>query len=66
MPSRKHINMPFMVLSMSNGMDSAIVDPTNRDMMGVIYGTFALMGNEDGCLEYIGGYRDDLFGVQKK
>ena len=66
MPSRKHINIPFMILSMFNGMDSAIVDPLNRDMMGCIYGASALMGNDEFCMEYIGAYRDDVFGAQKK
>ena len=66
MPSRKHINIPFMILSMFNGMDSAIVDPLNRDMMGCIYGASALMGNDEFCMEYIEAYREDRFGVQKK
>ena len=66
MPSRKHINIPFMILSMFNGMDSAIVDPLNRDMMGCIYGASALMGNDEFCMEYIDAYREDRFGVQKK
>lgn len=28
---------------MNAGLDSAILDPTNRDMMGVIYATEALL-----------------------
>ena len=35
LPLRKYINQGFMALAMNAGMDSAIVDPTNRDMMGV-------------------------------
>ena len=66
MPSRKHINMGFMVMSMAAGMDSAIVDPLNRDMMGVIYATNALLGNDEYSMEYVGAYREDRFGVQKK
>jgi 5-methyltetrahydrofolate--homocysteine methyltransferase len=47
---------------MKPGMDSAIVDPTNRDMMGVIFATEALLGHDDFCMEYIAAYRENLFG----
>ena len=66
LPVRKMINMSFMVLAMQAGMDSAIVDPTNRDMMGIIYATDALLGNDDFCMEYIGAYRDNIFGPPPK
>ena len=59
------LNMAFMTLAMQAGMDSAIVDPTNRDMMGIIYATDALLGNDDFCVEYISAYRDNLFGPVK-
>lgn len=62
LPSRKSINMAFMVLAMQAGMDSAIVDPLNRDMMGIIYATDALLGNDDYCMEYLSAYREGLFG----
>lgn len=65
LPSRKHINMPFLTLAMEAGMDSAIIDPLNRDLMGVIYGTFALLGHDDFCMEYLDGYREELFGNAK-
>ena len=62
LPVRKMINMAFMVLAMNAGMDSAIVDPLNRDMLGVIYATEALLGEDEYCMEYIEAYRDNLFG----
>ena len=62
LPGRKFINMPFLVLAMSAGMDSAIMDPTNRDMNGVLFGTNALLGEDEFCLEYIEAYRDNKFG----
>ena len=65
LPVRKMLNMAFMTLAMQAGMDSAIVDPTNRDMMGIIYATDALLGNDDFCVEYISAYRDNLFGPVK-
>lgn len=66
LPARKMINMAFMTLAMNAGMDSAIVDPTNRDMMGIIYATAALLGEDDFCIEYITAFRDNLFGPVKQ
>jgi 5-methyltetrahydrofolate--homocysteine methyltransferase len=43
-------------------MDSAIIDPTNRDLAGVLFATEALLGKDEYCMEYIGAYRDGLFG----
>ncbi|MDO4339903.1 MAG: methyltetrahydrofolate cobalamin methyltransferase [Eubacteriales bacterium] len=65
LPVRKMINLGFTVLAMNAGLDSAILDPTNRDMMGVIYATEALLGNDEYCMEYISAYREGLFGPQK-
>jgi len=62
LPVRKMINMAFMVLAMNAGMDSAIVDPTNRDMMGVIYASDCLLEKDESCLEYITAYRENIFG----
>jgi len=62
LPVRKLINMSFMILAMGAGMDSAIVDPTNRDMLGVIYAANALLENDEFCLEYIGAYKEGIIG----
>lgn len=53
LPVRKNINQAFMVLAMNAGMDSAIVDPTNKNMIGMIYATNALLERDDYCLNYI-------------
>ena len=63
-PVREMINLGFTVLAMNAGF-SAILDPTNRDMMGVIYATEALLGEDDYCMEYIGAYREGIFGPKK-
>ena len=65
LPTRKLVNQAFIVLAMNAGMDSAIIDPLNRDMMGMIYATEALLGQDEYCMEYIGAYREDKFGPQK-
>lgn len=65
LPVRKMINLGFTVLAMNAGLDSAILDPLNRDMLGLIYATEALLGEDDFCMEYISAYRDGLFGPVK-
>lgn len=66
LPVRKLINLGFTVLAMNAGLDSAILDPTNRDMLGLIYATEALLGQDDYCMEYIGAYREGIIGPVKK
>ncbi len=66
LPVRKMINFGFTVLAMNCGLDSAILDPTNRDLLGLIYATEALLGLDDYCMEYISAYREGLFGPVKK
>lgn len=58
LPVRKNINQAFMVLAMNAGMDSAIVDPTNKNMIGMIYATDALLERDEYCLNYIGEFQD--------
>ena len=62
LPARKFINRAFIILAMNAGLDSAIIDPLNKDMMGLLYATEALLGQDDYCIEYIGAFRDGLFG----
>jgi 5-methyltetrahydrofolate--homocysteine methyltransferase len=61
LPLRKFINRSFIILCMGAGMDSAIVDPLNKDMLGLIYAAEALLGRDDMCMEYIGAFREGLF-----
>lgn len=58
LPVRKNINQAFMVLAMNAGMDSAIVDPTNRNMIGMIYATNALLERDEFCLKYIDAFTE--------
>lgn len=62
LPARKLVNQAFTVLMMNAGMDSAILSPTNQDLLGMIFATEALLGNDEYCMEYIGAYREGLFG----
>ena len=65
LPVRRLLNQAFLVLCMNAGMDSAVMDPTNRDMMGMMYATEAMLGLDEYCMEYIGAYREGIFGPVK-
>lgn len=66
LPVRRMINQGFLVLAANAGLDSAILDPLNRDMMGLIYAAEALLGMDDYCMEYIRAYRSGRFGPSQK
>lgn len=66
LPYRKILNIAFAVMSISNGMDSAVLDPLNRDLRGAIYATEALKGDDYFCMEYINAFRDGVFGPVKE
>ena len=65
LPARKYINRSFIILAMNAGMDSAIIDPLNAEMMGLIYAAEALLGNDEYCIEYINAFRKGLFSAGK-
>lgn len=62
MPARKIVNVCFMVLAIYAGMDSAILDPLDKKMMGAIFATEALMGEDRFCRKYNSAYRQGKFG----
>lgn len=66
LPVRKSINMAFMALAMNAGMDCAIVDPLNRDMLGIIMATDALIENDEFCLGFIKAFRQGRIGPIKE
>lgn len=65
LPARKLVNQAFVVLAMKAGMDSAVLDPLNKDMLGMIYAAEACLGLDEMCMEYITAYREGLFGQKK-
>ena len=65
LPVRRLLNQAFLVLAMNAGMDSGVMDPTNRDLLGMVYATEAMLGLDDYCMEYISAYREGKFGPVK-
>ena len=58
LPGRKHINRAFLIACMANGLDSAILDPLDEQMIRNIYCTDTLMNRDEYCMNYIGAFRE--------
>ena len=61
LPARRLVNQAFTVLAQNAGMDSAVLDPLNKDLRGVIYAAEVMLGLDDLCVEYVSAYRDGIF-----
>lgn len=61
LPKRALINRTFLVAAMTAGLDGAIMDPLNKELMASLYAADALLGNDEYCIEYLGAFRDGLF-----
>lgn len=65
MPARKYVNMGCMAYAIRAGLDSAILDPCNADMMSIIYACEALTMKDKGGRKYNRAYRQGKIGVKK-
>ncbi|KLU60725.1 5-methyltetrahydrofolate:corrinoid/iron-sulfur protein co-methyltransferase [Peptococcaceae bacterium CEB3] len=62
MPLRKVVNQHFLALAMYEGMDSAIIDPCNRDILTTLLTTEALLGRDRFCRNFSNAYRNKKIG----
>jgi len=62
LPKRNHINRSFLSLMISAGLDAAIIDPTEPNMISTIYAGQALAGRDNFCMEYITADRAGKLG----
>ena len=65
MPVRKLVNMGCLTMAIAAGLDSAIMDPCNEDMIGAMYAANALAGLDKSGRKYNRAYRKGLFGQKK-
>jgi len=60
LPYRSILNRTFLALLIGAGLDAAIVDPTERDMMATVLAAEALCGRDEFCMNYIRAERSGL------
>ena len=45
-------------MAMKAGLDAAIMDPTDKELMATLMGSRVLLAQDDFCLEYISAWRE--------
>lgn len=60
-PNRKFMNQTFMVMAITKGLDSAIMNPLDKNMMANIIAAETLAGKDPFCEKYMKAYRAGWF-----
>jgi len=60
LPARHLVNRTFLALAVAAGMDSAIADPLDRELMAALKATELVLGRDRHCLAYTRAYRAGL------
>ena len=58
LPQRSLLNRAFLTLALWEGLDGAIIDPTDKGVMGQLLATRALIGQDEYCMEYMTAMRE--------
>lgn len=58
LPNRGLINSIFLAMAMDEGLDAAIIDPTERHIAATLAASNALLGADEYCGEYIKAFRE--------
>lgn len=61
LPERAFLNRTFMAMAIARGLDGAIVNPLDREMMAAIVAAEALAGRDHFCMRYLKAYRAGAF-----
>jgi 5-methyltetrahydrofolate--homocysteine methyltransferase len=61
LPNRKLVNRIFLVSAVARGLDSAILDPTDKQLFGALKAALMIAGKDEFCMQYIAGFREGRF-----
>ncbi len=61
LPARSYVNRAFLTLALAAGLDSAILDPLDREMRATLAAARLVLGHDPHCLGYTRAYRAGLF-----
>jgi 5-methyltetrahydrofolate--homocysteine methyltransferase len=64
LPARKVLNQVFMIMAMVKGLDAALLDPRDQQMMANITAAETLLGQDDFCMNYIQAYREGRLNLE--
>jgi len=57
LPARKLVNRTFLAGAIANGMDAAIVDPTDAQLMATLVAAEAVFGRDEYCVNLIEAFQ---------
>ena len=60
LPKRKFVNQAFMIMSITKGLNAAIMNPLDQKMMANIVVAEMLAGKDEFCANYMDAYREGL------
>jgi cobalamin-dependent methionine synthase I len=61
LPNRKLVNRTFLVAAIVRGLDSAILDPTDKQLYGSLKAALMIVGKDEFCMQYIRSFREGRF-----
>jgi len=65
LPMRRLLNQVVLVLLMAQGLDTAIVDPCDPQLMANIRAAEAVLGRDEFCADFIQAFREGKLGETK-
>lgn len=57
MPQRSLLNRTFLVMLLAMGLDAAILNPLDRELMASLIAAQTLLGQDEFCRQYLAAYR---------
>ncbi|RPH47999.1 MAG: methyltetrahydrofolate cobalamin methyltransferase [Desulfobacteraceae bacterium] len=60
LPNRKLVNRTFLAEAVARGLDAAILDPSDKQLLGTLRAALMLMGKDEYCMGYIKAFRKGL------
>ncbi|WP_319522028.1 methyltetrahydrofolate cobalamin methyltransferase [uncultured Desulfosarcina sp.] len=61
LPARRFMNQTFMTMAIAKGLDGAIFNPLDKQMMANVIAAEALAGRDNFCMNYIKAFRAGMF-----
>jgi len=57
LPARRYLNRAFLLQAMTAGLDSAILNPLDSELVALWQAALTLIGQDEFCLNYLGRFR---------
>lgn len=58
LPNRRLVNRTFLVAAIVRGLDSAIIDTTDKMLYGALKAALMVMGKDEFCMKYVSAYKE--------